>query len=86
MPVAKPRLELSDEAVTKALFEVNSTAERWSEAQNKEQIGDDAAAEAAQARTQLISKVWSLYSAIKGPADMIHDHLEKVCPSTFNPC
>lgn len=78
MPAAQVKSELSDEVIAKALSEVSSTAQRWSEAMTKDQTGDDATAEAAQARTQLIGKVWSLYSAVKGPVDMIHDHLEKV--------
>lgn len=85
MPAAQLKQESSDEIIAKALLEVNSTAQRWSEALNRDQAGDDATAEAAQARTQLIGKVWSLYSAIKGPADMIHDHLEKVCAPAVNP-
>lgn len=87
MTSAQPGRQLSDEAVTKALAEVNSTAEKWRNAQDKERtLGDDTEADAAQARAQLIREVWSLYSAIKGPVDMIHDHLEKVCPPIFRSC
>lgn len=79
MPAAQLKADLSDDVIGKALFEVNSTAQVWSDAVNKSQAQEDTTGEAALARTQLLDKVWSLYSAVKGPADMVHDHLVKVC-------
>lgn len=79
MPATGFQTELSDKGVVKALAEVNSAAEIWSSAVARDSGGDDTTGEVSRARSQLTHKVSNLYSTIKGPADMIHDHLEKVC-------
>lgn len=68
----------ADDSVTKALADVTATVQAWTDAIAQDKNGDDATAAVAQARLRLGEKVWRLYSAVKGPADMIHDHLEKV--------
>lgn len=82
MPAAHAQKPVTDEEVAKLLAEVNSTAEGWSKALARDQSGDDATGDVAQAKSALAQKVSHLYSAIKGPADMIHDHLEKVQSSS----
>lgn len=78
MAAIRAQTEEAEARVAKILGEVNSAASEWNKALAKDQEGDDTAGEVSQARSQLIRKVWSLYSTTKGPADMIHDHLEKV--------
>ncbi|KAG8163401.1 hypothetical protein KVR01_006698 [Diaporthe batatas] len=68
---------VSDKLILQALSEVNATAQQWSNASSQEKNGDDTEAAVAKARFQLANQVWRLYSAIKGPADMVHDHLER---------
>ncbi|KAK2601235.1 hypothetical protein N8I77_010699 [Diaporthe amygdali] len=77
MPSTTIKHGAADEVIARALSEVNATAQRWSDAVAQEQNGDDSTAAVAQTRLLLADQVWRLYSAVKGPVDMIHDHLEK---------
>lgn len=79
MPSTTLKNGSTDKVIAQALSEVNETAQRWSDAVAQDHNGDDPTAAVAQTRLHLTEQVWRLYSAIKGPADMIHDHLEKVC-------
>lgn len=76
----------TDKVIAQALSEVNETAQRWSDAVAQDHNGDDPTAAVAQTRLRLTEQVWRLYSAVKGPADMIHDHLEKVCLYSMCTC
>lgn len=79
MPSTTLKNGSTDEVIAQALSEVNETAQRWSDAVAQDHNGDDPTAAVAQTRLRLTEQVWRLYSAVKGPTDMIHDHLEKVC-------
>lgn len=84
MPAAKLTQDPSDEVIDNIIAEIGTSAKKWLEIRKQNQLSEAGDIEVSRSKTRLINKIWSLYSTVKGPADMIYDHASRVSPGVLH--